>query len=81
MRRRIFLVALVLGGCSSVSVETPDGLKIKTASFLTDKGIEEAKYGEAYIKGYNANTNADAIKAAAEGAASGATRAAIPGAD
>jgi hypothetical protein len=57
-----------------VSIETPDGLKIRSASVFTNRGIEEAKYGEAYIKGYGSNSATDAIKAAAEGAAAGAGR-------
>jgi hypothetical protein len=68
------LAALILSGCSSVSVETPDGLKITSTSVFTNRGIEEAKYGDAYIKGYNAASSTDAIKAAAEGAAAGALK-------
>lgn len=74
MKKLLFILAALMIGCSSVQVETPDGLKIRSTSLLTDRGIEEAKYGEAYIKGYNAASNTDAIKAAAEGAAAGAVR-------
>ncbi len=72
--KRLVILLVLIGGCSSVTIETPEGFKLTSTSFFLDRGIGEAKYGEAYIKGYNANANADAIRAAADGAAAGASR-------
>jgi hypothetical protein len=68
------LLPAIVGGCSTVTVETPEGLKVTTTSLFTNRGIEEARYGPMYIKGYGSATATDAIKAAAEGAAAGAVR-------
>lgn len=74
------LLLVAVTGCSDVHVrKLPDGtVELRSLSLFTNRGIEEARYGEVYVKGYGSSAATDAIKAAAEGASAGALKAATP---